>query len=236
MCGRYGRFSRKERIEAALGQDIEGAEGLAPRYNVCPGLPDWVLRRPDPRERLRMDLVHWGLVPSWTRAPRASRRPINARAETVADKPMFRDLLRSRRCAVPIDGYYEWRAAPGGKLPFWFHLRSGEPLFLAGLWDCWHEGRPDALASFLLMTTQPNALAAKVHDRMPVLLAARDVPRWLDPSQNDFMDLLDLLKPYPAQEMASHPVLRRVSDPGAEGPGLIAPDRSALELQRGMFD
>lgn len=230
MCGRYGRYSRKERIEAVLGRDIEGGEALAPRYNVCPGLPDWVLRQLHPRDRLRLDLVHWGLLPSWTREPSAARRPINARAESVADKPMLRDLLRRRRCAVPIDGYYEWRATAAGKLPYWFHLKSGEPLFLAGLWDCWHEGRPDAAPSYLLMTTRPNALAARVHDRMPVLLHARDVARWLDPAQNDFMDLL---KPYPAQEMASHPVSRRVSDPQSEGAELIRP---ALDVQRSMFD
>ena len=233
MCGRYGRFSRKERIEAALGQPIEGAEALAPRYNVCPGLPDWVLRQPAPQQRLRMDLLSWGLLPSWTKDPRSARRPINARAESVAGKPMFRDLFRRRRCAVAIDGYYEWRATPAGKIPYWFRLKTGEPLFLAGLWDCWHEGRPDALASYILMTTQPNALAARVHDRMPVLLHARDVPTWLDPAQDD---VTKLIKPYPAEEMASHPVSRRVSDPAAEGPALIAPDRSALDVQRSMFD
>ena len=233
MCGRYGRFSRKERIETVLGRELDGGDGLAPRYNVCPGLPDWVLRQLHPQERLRLDLVHWGLLPSWSREPRAARRPINARAETVAQKPMFRDLLRHRRCAVPIDGYYEWRAAPGAKLPFWFHLKSGEPLFLAGLWDCWHEGRPDAAPSYLLMTTRPNALAARVHDRMPVLLHPRDVARWLDPAVHEPEELADLLLPFAADEMASHPVSRRVSDPQSEGAELIRP---ALDVQRGMFD
>jgi hypothetical protein len=80
---------------------------------------------------------------------------------------MFRDVLRERRCVVPIDGYYEWRTTSSGKVPFWFYLKTGEPFFLAGLWDCWHEGKPDALASYILMTTEPNELAAKVHDRMP---------------------------------------------------------------------
>ena len=236
MCGRYGRFSRKERIEALVGRTIEGGEALAPRYNVCPGLADWVLRQPRPQAGLRMDPLHWGLLASWTRDPRGARRPINARAETVADKPLFRDLLRTRRCAVPADGYYEWRATPAGKIPYWFHLKSGEPLFLAGLWDCWHEGRPDAAASYLLMTTRPNALAARVHDRMPVLLHARDVQRWLDPALADAQHVRDLLAPYPADEMASHPVSRRVSDPASDGPALIAPDRSSLEAQKGMFD
>src|SRR3954467_7437129 len=105
MCGRYGRFSRKERIEGILERSIEGGEDLAARYNVCPGLPDWIIRQPGPRANLRLEQFQWGLPRSWTKNPRSSRRPINARAETVAEKPMFRDLLREQRCAVPIDGY-----------------------------------------------------------------------------------------------------------------------------------
>ena len=230
MCGRYGRFSRKERIEAVLGNSIEGAESLVPRYNVCPGLPDWIIRQPAAGAPFRFDQFHWGLLPSWTKNPRSSRRPINARAETVAERSMFRDLLRERRCAVPIDGYYEWRTTSSGKVPFWFHLKSGEPFFLAGLWDCWHPGRPDALASYILMTTEPNEVAAKVHDRMPVLLHARDVRRWLDPALQDAEKVQDLLGPYPAEEMEARPVSRRVSSPDNEGPELIAPDDSVPEL------
>jgi putative SOS response-associated peptidase YedK len=230
MCGRYGRFSRKERIEAVLGSAIEGPEALTPRYNICPGLPDWVIRQPGPGAQFRFDPFHWGLLPSWTKNPRSSRRPINARAETVAEKPMFRDLLRARRCAVPIDGYYEWRTTSSGKVPFWFSLKSREPFFLAGLWDCWHEGKPDALASYILMTTAPNALAAAVHDRMPVLLHARDVPRWLDPAITEPNAVSELLGPYPADEMESRPVSRRVSNPDNEGPELIQVDNSVPEL------
>jgi len=233
MCGRYGRFSRKERIEALLAQRIEGAEALAPRYNICPALPDWIIRQPQPQAGLRFEQYQWGLLPSWVKNPRSARRPINARAETVAERPMFRDLLRARRCVVPIDGYYEWRASAAGKLPYWFHLKSGEPFFLAGLWDCWHEGKPDALASYILMTTEPNQLAAKVHDRMPVLLHARDVPRWLDPALTEADAVTDLLAPYPAHEMASHPVSRRVSDPNSEGPALI---ERVSEVQKSFFD
>jgi putative SOS response-associated peptidase YedK len=143
---------------------------------------------------------------------------------------MFRDLLRQRRCVVPIDGYYEWRSTSSGKVPFWFSLRSAEPFFLAGLWDRWHGDKPDALASYILMTTEPNALAAKVHDRMPVLLHARDVPRWLDPALTDAGQVSDLLGPYPAEEMELRPVSRRVSDPASEGPELIRRDDSNPEL------
>jgi putative SOS response-associated peptidase YedK len=203
---------------------------LEPRYNVCPGLPDWVIRQPGPEANLRLEQLYWGLLPSWASNPKASRRPINARAETVAEKRMFRDLLRERRCVVPIDGYYEWRTTSSGKVPFWFCLASGEPFFLAGLWDCWHEGKADAIASYILMTTEPNALAAKVHDRMPVMLPARDVPRWLDPAIAQRAELADLLAPYPADKMISRPVSKRVSHPESEGPELIEADDSAPEL------
>jgi putative SOS response-associated peptidase YedK len=115
-------------------------------------------------------------------------------------------------------------------VPFWFSLKSGEPFFLAGLWDCWHEGRPDALASYILMTTEPNELTAKVHDRMPVLLNARDVPRWLDAALQEPQAVTDLLAAYPAQEMESRPVSRRVSNPDSEGPELIQVDNSVPEL------
>ncbi len=227
MCGRYGRFSRKQRIEASLGLPIEGPEDLGARYNICPGLPDWVIRQ---APAAKLEKLHWGLLPSSTRNPKSSRRPINARAETAAGRPMFRELLAAHRCIVPIDGYYEWRGTSSGKVPFWFRLKSGAPLFLAGLWDTWHAGRSDAFSSYLLMTTEPNELAANIHDRMPVLLHARDVPRWLDPALRDAASLVSLLGPYPAAEMSAHPVSRKVSDPLSEGPQLIECDDAAPEL------
>ena len=195
MCGRYGRFSRKERIEGVLGHAIVGGDELGERYNVRPGLPDWIIRQSYRTRELRFEKFQWGLLSAWTKNPKSARRPINARAETVAERPMFRDLLRERRCVVPIDGYYEWRTTSSGKVPFWFSLKSGDPFFLAGLWDRWHGGRPDAIASYILMTTEPNALAARVHERMPVLLHARDVPRWLDPTLTEAEKVSDLLVP-----------------------------------------
>src|SRR6185436_12513043 len=204
MCGRYGRFSRKERIEAVLEHAIVGGDELAPRYNVCPGLPDWIIRQSYRTRELRFEQFQWGLLPSWTKNPTSARRPINARAETLAERPMFRDLLRSRRCVVPIDGYYEWRATSSGKVPFWFSQKSGEPFFLAGLWDRWHGGQPDAVASYILMTTEPTTTDAAM--------------------------LTKLLRPYPASEMESRPVSRRVSSPDSEGPDLIRRDDSIPEL------
>lgn len=230
MCGRYGRFSRKERIEAVLGRPIEGGGTIEPRYNICPGLPDWIVRQSYRTGAFRFEPFVWGLLPSWARNQKAARRPINARAESVAERPMFRGLLRERRCVVPVDGYYEWKTTSSEKAPFWFHLKSGEPFFLAGLWDRWHRGKPDEVSSYILMTTEPNELAAKVHDRMPVLLHARDVPRWLAPKTTDPSEICDLLGPFPAAEMESHQVSRRVSSPNSEGPELIRRDDSSPEL------
>ena len=229
MCGRYGRFSRKDRIEQVLGFAIEGGDDLGARYNICPGLPDWVIKQPVASVP-RFELLEWGLLPSWAKSRTATRRPINARAETVAERPMFRDLLRSRRCVVPADGYYEWRATSSGKVPFWFRLKSEEPFFLAGLWDSWHEAKSDAVTSYILMTTEPNEITAKVHDRMPVLLHARDVPLWLDAAVPRSDEIARLLRPYPAEEMEARPVSRRVSDPQSEGPELIEVDDSVREL------
>jgi putative SOS response-associated peptidase YedK len=125
---------------------------------------------------------------------------------------------------------YEWRKTSSGKVPFWFHLKSGEPFFLARFWDWWHEGKPDAISSYILMTTEPNELAEKVHDRMPVLLHARDVSRWLDPTIKEPAAVADLLGPYPATEMEARPVSNRVSNPANEGPELIEVDDSLNEL------
>jgi putative SOS response-associated peptidase YedK len=229
MCGRYGRFSRKQRIEEILGMSIAGGDELGVRYNISPGLPDWIIKQ-RPGAGASFGLHEWGLLPAWTKNPKASRRPINARADTVVEKPMFRDLLRERRCAVPVDGYYEWRTTTRGKVPFWFYLKSRQPFFLAGLWDCWHEGRADERASYTLMTTEPNEVALTVHDRMPVMIHAHDVARWLDPTVKDPDALADLLAPYAAEEMAFHAVSRKVSDPRNEGPELIELDESVREL------
>ena len=229
MCGRYGRFSRKERIEQLLGHQIQGGEELGLRYNICPTTEDWVLKQSGGPGDLVLERHEWGLLPPRAKTKTAVRQ-INARAETVAEKIMFRDLLRHRRCAVPADGYYEWRTTSSGKVPFWFTLKSRQPFFFAGLWDVWHEGHPDATPTFLLMTTEPNELAATVHDRMPVILHANDVKAWLDPAITEPRDLAHLLGPYPAEEMGSHAVTRAVSNPKNEGPGLIRPDDSVREL------
>lgn len=219
MCGRYGQFSRRERLEALLGFKRPLGGDLIARYNITPGTCAWIVRWIGTQPRL--DSNWWGLLPSWAKDSKSTRRPANARAETVAEKPMFRKLVRERRCLVPADGYYEWKTTPTGKIPHWFHMRSGEPFFFAGLWDEWRASHPDSIPSFTLITTNANELAQPVHDRMPVIVRPEDYRLWLDPAVMSPAEIAHVLKPYASKKMAFHQVSRRVNLSKNEGPELI---------------
>lgn len=221
MCGRYGLWSRQQRIEELLGLPPSGEERLSPLYNVAPGAYRWIARLDE--ERLNLVPHFWGLTPYWVKDPKKNLRPINARSDTVAGKPMFRRLLRDRRCLVPADCYYEWKETPSGRIPYCFRMASGEPFCFAGLWDIWHEGQADAIPSFALLTTEPNERAATVHDRMPVIVQTKDYRRWLDPGVTASEKLADILGPYPG-EMVAYAVNRQVNSPKNEGPALIDPE------------
>src|SRR5258706_10533470 len=158
MCGRYGRFSRKQRYEGLLGIESKDGSDIIPTYNMAPGLCSWVVNRRGTDSSFVS--YRWGLLPSWAKDPRTARTPINARAETVAEKPTFAKLLREQRCLVPADGYYEWKTTPEGKLPYWFTMASGEPFFFAGLWDQWQrDGKVEP--TFALLTTSTNELTGQ---------------------------------------------------------------------------
>jgi putative SOS response-associated peptidase YedK len=133
---------------------------------------------------------------------------------------MFRKLIAQRRCLIPADWYYEWKVMPSGKIPHLYQMASREPFLLGGLWDTWHYGREDALSTFTVLTTLPNEVAATVHDRMPLIVAPEDAPRWLD---RDEQDVTDLLRPYPAEEMTAYPVSSRVNSSRNDRPELIEP-------------
>lgn len=217
MCGRYGRASRFERIAQMMSFTVQNAAGeLEPRYNVAPTTKQPVVRA-DAVSAI-FELRNWGLVPFWSREPAKGVRPINARCETAAEKPMFRKLIRDRRCLVPVDWFYEWKATPAGKVPHLIQMASREPFFFGGLWDTWHEGSEDAIPSFTILTCAPNELMQTIHDRMPVIVAPQDAARWLDPGQKD---ISDLLRPFPAEEMTARPVSTRVNSVRNEGPELI---------------
>jgi putative SOS response-associated peptidase YedK len=151
-------------------------------------------------------LIHWGLIPSWAKDPTNGNRMINARAETLTEKSAFKDLVGSRRCIIPADGFYEWRKEGKRKVPMWVHLKSREPFGLAGVWDVWRKPDGRKVESFTIITTEPNDLIQPIHNRMPVILRPKGEEQWLDTSRTAFAKARTLLKPLPAELMDAHGV------------------------------
>lgn len=169
-----------------------------------------------------MELVQWGLVPSWAKDPKIGNRLINARAESVADKPAFRAAFRRRRCLVPADGYYEWQKRPGGKLPFLIHLPHDRPFAFAGLWEAWRPpGSDESLYTCTVITTDANERTRPIHDRMPVILNPEHYNLWLDPKLQDASKLQPLLRPLESSELHADPVSTRVNSPRNDDPGCV---------------
>jgi putative SOS response-associated peptidase YedK len=218
MCGRYaivltgdGSLQRRFSLE-------EVPEAPAPRFNVAPTQTLPVITRNSPN---RMEMMRWGLVPSWAKDMSIGSRMINARAETVAEKPAFRRLLRSQRCLVPASGFYEWKREGDGKTPHFIHLPD-EPLFaFAGLYDIWRDPDGQAVKTYTILTTAPNDLMSEIHNRMPVILRREDEDDWLDPENTEPEHLLPLLRPYPAREMAAYPVSKMVNSPANDVPDIL---------------
>ncbi|MDX1909682.1 MAG: SOS response-associated peptidase [Bacteroidia bacterium] len=216
MCGRYTLTQRPEPAPAAE------VPAFKPRYNIAPtqAAPVVLLERPG-------DVVyhHWGLIPHWARDAAGAARLINARAETLTEKPAFRDLIRRQRCLVPADGFYEWKTSAGGKKPYRITVRNGELVYFAGLYDRWQAPDGRMRETFVIITTHPNALMVPIHDRMPVILSQAAAQRWLDPAA-DWLALQADLVPYPGEQMVAYPVSARVGQVRADDPGLILPDTS----------
>jgi putative SOS response-associated peptidase YedK len=205
--------------------------GLTPRYNIAPTQNLLTVRTDASGEREGV-LLRWGLVPSWSRGPKAGLL-VNARCETIASKPAFRSAFKSRRCLVPVDGYYEWKAEGGTKVPHYFHHADGNLFALAGLWERW-ESDGQVLESVAIITTQANELARPVHDRMPAILPADAQAMWLDPRVKDEEWLADLLLPFPTEAMAVHPVGSGVGSVRHDGPDCIEPVTGG-RVQRALF-
>ena len=165
-------------------------------------------------------MMQWGLVPSWAKDPSIGNKMINARAETLAEKPSFKGLIGKRRCLVLADGFYEWRKEGKGKIPMRFTLRGGEPFSFAGLWDSWKKPAGGELFSFTIITTQANNLLRPIHERMPVILNKEGEEKWLDP---DFKEIHELLVPYPVEMMEFYDVSKLVNSPRNDLPQCISP-------------
>lgn len=228
MCGRYTLAADP----ASLTRTIPGLEvpqDMHPRYNIAPSQDVAVVANDGTNQ---LHFFRWGLVPSWAKDPKIGYRMINARSETLAEKPSFRTAYRRRRCLVLADGFYEWYQPPDsdGKTPVYVQLASEEPFAFAGLWEAWHP--PDAEESLLsctIITTTPNELMQKFHHRMPVILDPEDYSIWLDPEEQTPELLNPLLRPYPAEEMRAYPVSRFVNQPRNDSPECIHPAEGAFE-------
>jgi putative SOS response-associated peptidase YedK len=211
MCSRYTATTDPKTLAERFA--LAPAPGLKPRYNVAPGQDAAVvIAAPAPR----MSFLRWGLLPAWAKGPQAKPQ-INARAETLADKPFFRESFRWRRALVPADGWFEWPKRGADKAPRLFRLKGGEPFAFAGLWEA---------GSFALVTVEPNPLVARIHDRMPAVLARRDEAEWLDPRTRPER-LRELLLPYPAERLDVRRVDGRIGNTALDEPSLLDEAASA---------
>lgn len=219
VCGRYARFTPAEIYARLFDAEAEVAL-LAPRYNIAPSQPVLAARN-GPGGTREMVALQWGLIPFWAKDPKTGYSTINARAETVASKPAFRQPFRKRRCLIAADGFYEWQRTNHRKQPYYIRLRAGEPFAFAGLWEHW-ERDGEVIESCTIIVTQANSLVAAIHDRMPVILPQTDYDTWLNPQLQDPGALNPLLRPYPADGMIASPVGLAVNNPRNDSPELLA--------------
>ena len=219
MCGRFTIFADPERL-AERFQAALPAGGLQPRYNAAPTQQLPVILNDGPPA---IQFLQWGLIPFWAKDPSIGSRMINARSETLVDKPAFRAAFKKRRCLVLADGFYEWLQTPAGKQPMRITLASGEPFAMAGLWETWDAPDGSLLRTFTIITGDPNELVAPIHNRMPAILLPEHEAIWLDNAAEPAI-WLDILRPYPAERMAAYPVSRRVNFVGNDDAGLVERD------------
>jgi putative SOS response-associated peptidase YedK len=217
MCGRFAFFSLTPEDLTAFGV-VPGDIGLKPRYNIAPTQQAVVVPNLEPR---RLESFRWGLLPGWAKDLKIGSRLINARAETLSEKPSFREAYRKRRCLVPADGFFEWKDTGDGKVPYFVRLKTERPFALAGLWESYQQKGESPLLTFTIITTRPNELLSPIHQRMPVILPVAAYDRWLDPHQVSSEDLGQLLVPYSAREMTAYPVSARVNSPSNDDQDVI---------------
>lgn len=218
MCGRYTLRHTPDQVVMRF-EVQQVAEASTERYNIAPSQPVAVVTQEEGTRRL--DAFAWGLVPFWAKDPAIGNRMINARAETLAEKPAFRATLTRRRCLIPSDGFYEWKKEDTRRQPYYIHRKDDELFAFAGLWDEWDQGDGTRLRSCTIITVAPNQLMAPIHDRMPAILRPDQEAAWLDMSLKDVPDILSLLNPYTVAALEALPVSKRVNRPGYDAPDCI---------------
>ncbi len=221
MCGRFTLTVDPGELKQAF-ENYTFPTQFTRRFNIAPTQP--VLAIPNDAKNAAGFFV-WGLIPSWAKDPSIGNRLINARGETIAEKPSFRGGFKYKRCLIPADGFYEWKADPGtkNKTPYFIHMKDRRTFAFAGLWDEWHAPDGGALRTCTIITTTPNELMSALHNRMPVILDAKDFDRWLDPAPQTPENLLPLIKSFPADEMSAYAVSTLVNKPGNDRPECVVP-------------
>jgi putative SOS response-associated peptidase YedK len=221
MCGRFGQTATPAELAAAFDAQWRCPEPALPRFNISPTQHVPVLLLEEGRRVL--DMFRWGLIPGWAKDASIGQKMINARAETVAEKPAYRAALARRRCLIPAAGFYEWKKVGKVKVPHWIHPAGGAPLAFAGLWEVWRPKDAEPVQSFTILTTTPSADVAGLHDRMPVILDGAGREAWLS-AGTSVDDLTALLRPAPDGFLRAHPVSTAVNRPVYDGPELIVED------------
>ena len=226
MCG---RFTQRQSADAIAQQfDLGFVPDSPPRYNIAPTQLIAAVTQPESAAQRQFRVFQWGLVPFWAKDASLGAKLINARSETVAEKPSFRAAFRYRRCLIVADGFYEWQRVESGKQPHFFHLQNDQPFAFAGLWEHWESPQNEILETCTILTTEANEVLSPIHNRMPVMLHPEDYDRWLDPSLDTASKLLPLLRPYPADEMASYPVSKLVNRASSDRSECIEPMKIIL--------
>ncbi len=221
MCGRFTLTADPNDLREAFPW-LNIPRPVEPRYNIAPSQPVAVVAN-DGKNTL--DYFVWGLIPSWAKDPAIGSRMINARSETLIEKPSFRNAFRRRRCLILADGFCEWKASEGkkSKTPMYIQLKDGKPFALAGLWEIWNAPDASRILSCTIITTQPNSFLKDIHDRMPVILPESAYQTWLDPKELNPASLQPLLQPYPAEMMSAYEVSTLVNSPANEVKECILP-------------
>jgi putative SOS response-associated peptidase YedK len=221
MCGRFTLTVNPADLQDTFSNYSFPAK-FAPRFNIAPSQP--VLAIPND-EKYTADFFVWGLIPMWAKDPTIGSRLINARGETLAEKPSFRGSYRHKRCIILADGFYEWKTIGDrkSKTPYFIHMQDRQPFAMAGLWDSWESPDGSSLKTCTIITTTPNELMEKIHDRMPVILHSRDYAKWLDAAPQTPESLQPLIKPFSADAMSAYPVSTLVNKPANDMPELVVP-------------
>jgi putative SOS response-associated peptidase YedK len=238
MCGRFA-LTTSVRDLADLFQATEiQVPSVQPRFNIPPTAQVLAVRRLPGLEGRQLVPLRWGLIPMWAKDPAIGNRLINARVETAAEKPAFRDAFRNRRCLVLADGFFEWKKKGGKKEPYLVRMRDARPFAFAGLWDRWHGPDKQTVETCTILTTDANELVRPLHDRMPVILEPGAYDRWLDLEVHDQKKLEPFLQSYPAKAMTAFPVDPRVNSPRHDDPSCIKPitaEGPAAEMGPSLF-